>query len=428
MQKDIAEFERYFDRLWPILRSITGKGVRETHSILSELVPLKRIEIPSGKKVFDWTIPKEWVVRDAYLIDPAGEKIIDVKDNNLHLLNYSMPFKGKIPLDELQNHLYSFPEVPQAIPYKTSYYSSNWGFCLSENQRRRLKKGHYEVFIDTDFIDGSLTISEAVLPGETKDEVLISTYTCHPSLANNELCGMLAAAFLYRRLSELKRRRLTYRFVLLPETIGSIVYLDLYGDHFKKHMIAGYVMTCLGAKGPFVYKRSRRGNTIADRSVEYVFKGLKDSVILDFFPHSGSDERQYCSPGFDLPVGSIMRLMYGEYKEYHTSLDNRDFISFEAMQESTDLYYKVCLALEKNVTYKNRVMFCEPQLGKYGLYSLLGASQTRHRFTEAILWLLNLSDGNNDLLAIAEKSRLDIDFIYKVSQDCLEKKLIELVQ
>ncbi len=426
MKEGIADFERYFDRLWPILRSISGQGARQTHDILSELVPLRRIEVPTGKRVFDWVIPKEWVVRSAYLTGPAGDRIIDIRDNNLHLLNYSAPFKGKVSLEELQKHLYSLSELPDAVPYRTSYYSPNWGFCIAENKRRRLKEGLYDVFIDTEFIDGSLTISEAILPGQSKSEVLISAYTCHPSLANNELCGPLVAAFLYRRLYEQRNRRLTYRFAFLPETIGSIAYLDICGRHLKEYMVAGYVVTCVGTKDPFVYKRSRKADTLADRAAEYVLKDSKDTLILDFFPHSGSDERQYCSPGFDLPVGSIMRLMYGEYKQYHTSLDNRDFVSFEAMQESVDLYQKVCLVLEKNLTYKNRIMFCEPQLGKHGLYPSLGALKSHPSSIDAIMWLLNLSDGNNDLLAISERSGIDMDLIYQVSQDCFNKGLIGL--
>lgn len=441
---NIELLKEYFERLWPIMRSITGEGVRQTHKIISELIPLKQIELPTGMKVFDWTIPKEWVVRDAYLIDPDGKKIINIKNNNLHLLNYSIPFKGKVSREQLEGHIYSIPELPDAIPYRTSYYSPRWGFCMSENQRRQLKRGIYGVFIDTDLIEGSLTISEAVLPGKTKQEVLISTYTCHPSLANNELSGPLVASFLYKKLSQQKNRRLTYRFVFLPETIGSIAYLSIYGNYLKKHLIAGYVLTCIGTKAPFIYKRSRRGNSMADQAAEYVLEKIfdnpklfnsfdhiiktnsRDLKIINFFPHGGSDERQYCSPGFDLPVGSISRSMYGTYKEYHTSLDNQHFISFEAMQEALEICYEICMTLEQNLIYKNRIMFCEPQLGAYGLYPSLGAAKSTDKSIDAIMWLLNLSDGSQDLISIAKKSGIDINIIYSEAQKCLAKGLIKL--
>jgi aminopeptidase-like protein len=287
--EDIAT---YFDRLWPILRSITGEGVRETHEILAELVPLKRIEIPTGTAVFDWTVPQEWVVREAYVIAPGGERILDVLDNNLQLLNYSMPFDGVVSRTELVEHLHTLPDQPEAIPYVTSYYSPRWGFCTSHRDLELLPEGDYRVVIDTELIDGSLTISEAVLPGDEDAEVLLSAYTCHPSLANNELSGPLVTAFLYRRMAALPRRRLTYRFVFLPETIGSISYLARHGAHFKQKMVAGYVVTCIGDGGSFTYKRSRRGGSAADRAAAHVLRtGRHEHRILDFFPDSGSDER-----------------------------------------------------------------------------------------------------------------------------------------
>jgi len=256
-----TELAAYFNRLWPILRSITGEGVRKTHDILSELVPLERIEVPSGSVTFDWTVPQEWVVREAYFVTPDHRRMCDVTKNNLHLLNYSIPFRGKVSLQEIDSHLHSLPDQPDAIPYVTSYYEPRWGFCLSHNQRQALPLGDYEVVIDTDLVDGKLTLSEAVLPGQEDREVLISTYTCHPSMANNELSGPLVAAFLYRRLAALSSRRLTYRFVFLPETIGSIVYLGLRGPVLKEKLIAGFVVTCVGDPGPFNYKRSRAGGT-----------------------------------------------------------------------------------------------------------------------------------------------------------------------
>lgn len=426
------EIESYFDRLWPLLRSITGDGVRNTHDILSEIIPLESMEIPSGSKVFDWEVPKEWVVRDAYLIDPDGNRILDVWENNLHLINYSAPYRGEITLEELNDHLYSISDLPQAVPYVTSYYAPRWGFCLPHQQRESLPKGQYQVVIDTEYIDGSMTISESVLPGQEETEVLISTYTCHPSMANNELSGPLVSAFLYRKLAELEHRRLSYRFVFLPETIGSLAYLSVRGDHLKKRMIAGYVVTCVGDAGSFTYKRSRQGASVADRAAEHILAGdggstNVESSILDFFPDGGSDERQYCSPGFNLPVGSLMRTMYAKYPEYHTSLDNRDFISFPAMCESIEVYLKILLSLDMNKKYLNTLPNGEPQLSKRNLYPTLGMKNANQE-RSAILWLLNLSDGDNDLLSVSAKSGIEISVIHSVAQTCVKAGLLEPIQ
>jgi aminopeptidase-like protein len=418
------ELESYFDRLWPILRSITGEGVRQTHDILCELVRLERSEIPSGTRVFDWTVPKEWKVNEAYLIDPHGKRILDVRDNTLHLVNYSIPFRGVVSKDELDSHLYSLPDKPTAIPYITSYYAPRWGFCLSQDERETLPEGNYQVVVDTELLDGSLTLSEAVLPGESQEEVLISTYTCHPSLANNELSGPLVAAFLYRELARLEHRHLTYRFVFLPETIGAITYLHLRGEHLKKHLVAGYVVTCIGDAGSFTYKRSRRETSLPDRAAEHTLKHSGNPYkILDFSP-LGSDERQYCSPGFNLPVGSLMRSMYGTYPEYHTSLDNKSFISFGAMAESVQMYLRVMKTLESNRLYNNLFPHGEPQLGKRGLYETLGQN-TIPELSSAVFWLLNYADGEHDLLWIAEKSGYSIALLDKAAQACLEVGIVE---
>jgi aminopeptidase-like protein len=424
------EIESYFDRLWPILRSITGEGVRQTHDILSEIVRLERTEIPTVTQVFDWTIPKEWKVNEAYAIDPNGKRILDVKENNLHLVNYSIPFRGTLSKQELEQHLYSLPDKPTAIPYVTSYYSPRWGFCLSQQERDALPNGNYQVVVDTELFDGSLTLSEAVLKGESTDEVLISTYTCHPSLASNELSGPLVAAFLYRELAKLEHRRLTYRFVFLPETIGAITYLHLKGEHLKKHLVAGYVITCIGDAGDFTYKRSRQSSinptlALVDRTAEHVLKYSKQPhKVIDFSP-LGSDERQYCSPGFNLPVGSLMRSQYGTYSEYHTSLDNKDFVSFEAMAESVQMYFSVLKTLEANRTYKNLFPYGEPQLGKRGLYETLGRN-TIPELSSAVFWLLNYADGEHDLLWIAEKSGYSVELLHKAAQACLEANMLEV--
>ncbi len=424
------ELEIYFDRLWPILRSITGEGVRQTHDILSEIVKLEHLDIPTGSRVFDWTIPKEWKVNDAYITDPKGQRILGVKENNLRLVNYSVPFRGTLSRNELDHHLYSLPDKPTAIPYVTSYYSPRWGFCLSQRERESLPDGDYQIVVDTELFDGSLTLSEALLPGEREDEVLISTYTCHPSLANNELSGPLVAAFLYRELAKLESRRLSYRFVFLPETIGALAYLHLRGEHLKKHLVAGYVVTCIGDAGDFTYKRSRQSSlttarAVVDRAAEHALNhSKKPHKILDFSP-LGSDERQYCSPGFNLPVGSLMRSQYGTYPEYHTSLDNKSFISFEAMADSVQMYLSVVKVLEQNRTYKNLLPHGEPQLGQRGLYETMGRN-TIPELSSAIFWLLNYADGEHDLLWIAEKSGYSIELLDKAARACLEAQLIEV--
>ena len=425
--ESLQEIEAVFDRLWPLLRSLTGAGARASHDILGELVPLERIEVPSGTQVFDWTVPQEWLVREAYARAPDGRRLLDVADNNLCLVNYSTPFRGRLSRRALDAHLHSRPDLPDAIPYVTSYYEPRWGFCLSERERQALPEGDYDVMVDTDLVDGALTISEAVLAGSSGDEVLISTYTCHPSLANNELSGPLAAAFLYRRLAAWPRRRFTYRFVFAPETIGAIAYLSLRGEHLRQHLAAGYVVTCVGLDTHFTYKRSRRGDSLADGAAIAALQEIgADFRVRDFAP-TGSDERQYCSPGFDLAVGSLMRGAYGDYPEYHTSLDNKALLSFRALQGSIDAYEAVCRALEsagarpaaavqetsgrrhgREATFENLFPYGEPQLGRRGLYPTLGAADQK-RHVEALMWVLNLSDGRHDLHAIAERSGLPLE-------------------
>ncbi len=373
--------------------------------------------------MFDWTVPPEWVVREAYVLTPTGERILDVAENNLHLLNYSIPYRGTQTRAQLDAHLYSLPEQPHAIPYITSYYERRWGFCISQHQRDELPEGDYEVVVDTEHIQGSLSIGEAVLPGDGEGEVLISTYTCHPSLANNELSGPLVAAFLYRRLSRWPARRLTYRFVFTPETIGAIAYLSLRGEHLRESLLAGYVVSCVGVGDRFTLKRSRRGDTLADRAALYVLKQLPEQpTVLDFFP-SGSDERQYCSPGFNLPVASVMRSMYGSYPEYHTSLDNRDLLSIRAVRESIDVYERIMRTLETNRRYVSRVPMCEPQLGRRGLYGTLGTRDST-RFTDALLWVLNYADGEHDLLEVAEMSGIALDELAQAGAACQDAELL----
>ncbi len=419
------EVAAFLDRLWPLPRSITGEGVRASHDILGEILPLHRIEVPSGTRCFDWTVPKEWIVREAYVVTPTGERILDFGENNLYLVNYSMPFRGRMTRQELDSRLFSLPDMPEAVPYRTSYYKEDWGFCISQKQRDSLAEGEYEVVVDSDLVDGSMTISECVLPGETEKEVLLSTYTCHPSMANNELSGPLVTALLARRLTALPRRRLTYRFVFQPETIGAIATLQRIGDHLRENLVAGYVVSCVGDVGSFTYKRSRRGDTLADRACEYILATSGHPFeIIDFHP-MGSDERQYCSPGFDLPVGVLTRSLPATYPQYHTSLDNRDAISFEAICESIDMYYRLCLLLDRNRVYQNQVMYGEPHLSKYDLYPTLGGSADTRFEVGDILWLMSLADGSRDLLAIAERSGSEFDRLAELAQRCVEAGLLK---
>lgn len=426
--ESIAELETTFDRLWPLLRSITGAGLRESLDILGGIIPLDRMEIPSGTKVFDWTIPKEWVVREAYVITPDGERILDVAENNLHLVGYSTPFRGVLTRAELDQHLHSAPERPDAIPYITSYYQPRWGFCVSQRARDALREGLYEVVVDTDLIDGALSIGEAVLPGQTDEEVLFSSYLCHPSMANNELSGPIVLAYLYRRIAAMPERRYTYRFVLAPETIGSIAYLHRRGVHrLHKYLRVGYVLTCLGASAPFTYKRSRQHESLADRAAVYAPFGQTTHFHRDvpFHPDNGSDERQYCSPGFDLPVGSIMRTPYGQYPEYHTSDDNKDLISFPALREAIDVCEEIVRTLELNQTYKRTDPFCEPMLSKRDLYPTLGGP-VPNADVSALMWALNYSDGKHDLLWIAERSGHDLARLAQMADAAAKADLLAL--
>lgn len=411
------EIEKYFDLLWPLCRSLTGEGIRSSLKILSEIIPLQFHHIHSGTEVFDWKVPKEWNIKDAYILDPQGNKIVDFKENNLHVVGYSTAVDKDLSLDDLQKHLHSIEDLPEAIPYVTSYYNESWGFCISHRQRKSLKPGNYRVVISSSLENGKLTYGDLVLPstqsGEQK-EILISTYVCHPSMANNELSGPLVSAFLYRLLSQLPERKFNYRFFFGAETIGSIAYLSQWGEHFKKNLAAGLVMTCCGDHRKWNYKQTRDGGHTIDRICENLLtknKQLKDVKIRKFFP-LGSDERQYCSPGFNLPMGSMIRSMYGEYPEYHTSLDNKDFISFGAMVDTIDQTFQALMALEMNQSLVSTNPFCEPMLGKRNLYSAIGGPRIQADEKVLINWILNFSDGKHDLVAIANKAEVPVTKLY----------------
>lgn len=406
IEKDI---ELYFDKLWPICRSITGNGLRESLKIIQELVPLVLTEVPTGSEVFDWTVPKEWNITDAYIITPEGKKMADFKVSNLHVVSYSTPVNKEISFDELKKHLNYVEELPDAIPYMTSYYKETWGFCISYNEFKNLpQNGTYKVVIESSLTNGSLTYGECVLKGETDEEILFSTYLCHPSLANNELSGPLVQAFLYQKLAAIPKRKYTYRFLFAPETIGVVAYLHKYGFHLKDKLVAGYVITCCGDAGNFVYKQSKQINSLADVVAKHVLKN--QSVPYETIPFSvgGSDERQYCSPGFNLPVGSLTRSMYQRYKEYHTSLDNKSFISFEAMEKTIEVYFQFVKALELNNLYKNTIPYCEPQLGKRGLYpSSVNPMESRTNVHNR-MHLLTYADGEHSLIEIANLNNISV--------------------
>ena len=407
------EMEKYFDRLFPICRSITGRGFQESLDIIREIIPLEKINFSSGTECYDWTIPDEWNIRDAYIIGPDGEKFARFKDNNLHVMGYSIPVDKELTLDELQKHLYTLQELPDAIPYVTSYYSRNWGFCLSYKDYQKLKDGTYRVYIDSELKSGKLTIGVLTIPGETDKEILLSTYLCHPSMAINELSGPLVTAFLYKRLIQEKSLKHTIRFVYCPENIGAIAFLSKYGEQLKEKLVAGYVVNCVGHGDLYSYKKSRNSNTLADRAALNVLKHQDLPLkVIDFFP-DGSDERQYCSPGFNFPVGLIMRTMYGQYKEYHTSLDNKDIISFKAMAESVELYHDVISTIDNNCIYQSRVQHGTPQLSKstIPLYSPtmdFNSINDKVIQTKRILLILNLCDGNNDLIKIADLAECSV--------------------
>jgi len=419
------KLEHYFDRLWPICRSITGNGLRQSMDILQEVVPLTKHEIPSGTSVFDWTIPKEWNITDAYILCPDGRKIAQFTSNNLHVVSYSIPIDQHIGWNELQAHLHHIPEMPDAIPYMTSYYKENWGFCITHNEWKTLpREGEYRVVIESTLEPGNLTWAECVLPGETEEEVLFSTYLCHPSMANNELSGPLAQAFLYEKLAALPKRRFTYRFLFAPETIGVIAFLAERGELLKKQLQAGYVLTCCGDAGELTYKRSKHRTSLADRAAEHVLKYHYTKHNTIEFAVGGSDERQYCSPGFNLPVGSLMRTPYQRYSQYHTSLDNKSFISFEALAETVEAYFNICKVLEENVCYVNQISHCEPQLGKRGLYPSSVDPLFNREETHRLLHFLSFADGNKDLIEIAEWRNESALLYTTIIDNCKSAELI----
>lgn len=413
---------KFIEDLYPICRSITGDGLRKTMTEIQKHIPIAMSEVPTGTQVFDWIVPNEWNIRDAYIICPQGEKVIDFKTSNLHIMSYSAPIHAKMSLRELRPHLYSLPDHPDWIPYKTSYYKEDWGFCLAHRKLLELKEGEYEVYIDSSLKAGSLTLGELYLPGETEEEVLISCHTCHPSLCNDNLTGVAIATFLAKYINSVKRRY-SWRFLFLPGTIGSITWLSINEEQTKK-IKHGLVLACLGDSGRMTYKRSRRGKEEIDRVVEHILRLSKEKYEIEDFSPYGYDERQFCSPGFDLPVGCFSRTPHGRFDEYHTSADNLELIKAFSLQDSLSKLLSICFALESNMTYINLNPKCEPQLGKRGLYRSSGGRITSTEDERALLWILNLSDGEYQLLDIAERSGLDFYTLKKNAKRLLQKGLI----
>lgn len=388
--------------LYPLCRSITGDGVRATLQRVSAEIPLALHEVPSGTAVFDWTVPEEWNIRAGWIKDPAGNTIVDFADHNLHVLGYSTPVSGRVSLTELKEHLFSLPDQPDLIPYRTSYYRKNWGFCVPHRLVESLRDGEYEVFIDSDHKAGSMTLAECFLPGETAEEVLISAHTCHPSLANDNLAGIAVAVELARHLIGVDRR-LSYRFVFMPGTIGSITWLALHEEK-TANIQHGLVITCAGDSGRVTYKETRDGNAPIDRAMRHVLKTSGDDHRIAPFHPYGYDERQYSSPGFNLAIGGLMRSQHGTFPEYHTSADNPDFIKPDKLADTLDKAIQAVEILEGNACYLNLKPKCEPRLGKYGLYGGAGGQRSGDFDELALLWVLNQSDGTRDLLSIAEKA------------------------
>lgn len=418
------ELHEFASQLYPICRSITGNGIRRTLALIQEQIPLKILEVPTGTAVFDWTVPKEWNIRDAYVKGPDGTRVVDFQKSNLHVLNYSTPVHATMRLSELRPHLFTIPEHPEWIPYRTSYYSNAWGFCLSHNQLLGMKDSEYEVCIDSSLEDGHLTYGECYLPGQSDDEVLISCHACHPSLANDNLSGLSVATFLAKSLLG-RDLRFSYRFLFIPGTIGAITWLAQNRESAKR-IRHGLVLTCIGDAGGFHYKKSRQGNAEIDRAAAHVLGHCgESSEILDFSPY-GYDERQYCSPGFNLAVGCLMRSVWGTFPEYHTSADNLDFIRPSKLANSLQVCTAILDVLESNRRYRNLNPYCEPQLGRRNLYSSTGGS-TIGADINARLWVLNLSDGDHSLLDIAERSGLPFSAIHGAAELLRKSGLMSLV-
>jgi len=394
------EMHELCQELFPICRSITGNGFRQSLEILKKHIPnLEVFEVPTGTKCFDWEVPKEWNIKDAYIVNPEGKKICQFKQSNLHVVGYSTPVNKEIPLNELQEHLYSLPDQADAIPYVTSYYKERWGFCITQNERNKLRTGNYKVLIDSELTNGALTYGELIIPGTSKNEIFISSYLCHPSMANNELSGPVVTTYLAKWLLG-RKNKYTYRIIIVPETIGSITYLSRNFEEVKERIIAGFNVTCIGDDRAYSYLPSRHGDTLSDKVVKHVLKHCHPNFISHSFLDRGSDERQYCSPGIDLPVCSVMRTKYGCYPEYHTSLDDLNLVTPTGLRGGYEVLKKSIECLELNEILRSTVI-CEPQLGKRGLYPTLSTKHSDSQVRDMMNYLA-YTDGDLSILDIAE--------------------------
>lgn len=397
------------ERMYPLCRSITGDGVRATLDIVGEYIPLQRHEVPTGTQVLDWTVPQEWNIRDAYVADATGRRVVDFAASSLHVLGYSVPVERTMPLSELRAHLHTLPDQPKWVPYRTSYYRPDWGFCLAQETLDALPDGDYEVRIDSTLADGHLSYAEHVVPGQVSDEVIVSSHVCHPSLANDNLAGIAVATFLARALAE-GTPYYTYRFLFAPGTIGAITWLARNAERVER-VRHGLVLACAGDSGQLTYKRSRRGDAGIDRVMRHVLEASgRPHRVTGFTPY-GYDERQFCSPGFDLGVGSLSRTPYAGYPEYHTSADDLGFVSPEAMADTLAVCREAFAVLDRDRAYVNLSPYGEPQLGRRGLYDALGGRSDAKEAQMAMLWVLSLSDGEHGLLDVAERSGLPFETV-----------------
>jgi len=434
MSLDFKNIDKLFDELFPILRSITGKGYIKSLNILSRYIKIKKLKYPSGKKVFDWTVPKEWVINDAY-VKVDGKKIIDIKKNNLHVVNYSSPINKTMRLSQLNKHLYSIKKDPKIIPYVTSYYKKNFGFCIEHQKRQKLKNLDYQVVVDSKFVNGNIVNGISEIKGKTKKTILISTYLCHPSMANNELSGPLTLVGLYNKIKKWKNRQYNYLFLINPETIGSICFLSSHKEFLKKNLDSGLVLTCLGGpKKKLSYKKSRIGTSSLDK----IFTNLSNNgrvLLREFTPLSGSDERQYCASELNLPVGQVARTVYGSNNSYHTSGDNKKFMKISQVMKSITEIEKILKINDGLYPLKRYMPYCELQLGKRGLYPNINASETRNFSSDnavtgrkqlnILLYILSYADGKNNIVDISSKSGFGLDEVQKVLNLCIKNKLIK---
>lgn len=423
-----SDIHLFAKELWPINRSITGEGVRQTLDLIQKHIPnLEVNSVPSGTQVFDWTVPKEWTVKAAYIMTPSGEKICDFDKNNLHLLGYSIPFEGEMDLDDLKKHLYTLPEQRNAIPYITSYYKERWGFCMTQDQYDDLKDGLYYIKIDSKLFEGVLNYGEILIKGKSTNEVFLSTYICHPSMANNELSGPTVLTFLAKWLEEQKNLEYSYRIIFIPETIGSITYLSFHHNQLKKNVFSGFNVTCIGDNRSYSFLPSRKGNTLSDCVARHVLRHIDPNYKSYSWLDRGSDERQYCSPGIDLPVATIMRTKYGQYPEYHTSLDDlKNVVTPKGLDGGYWALRRAIEAIEKNKTYRNSIL-CEPQMGKRGLYPTL-STKTSGQEVKLMMDLISISDGSKSLIDIADELNTPVWKLYDLVDTLVSKGLLEICE